>query len=140
MFSIRCKYAIRSVLYLLTKQGEKVSVKQIAADLNITQPFLAKILQDLSRAKKISSVKGIRGGFYLADDQLDNRLIDIVVAIDGEDPLQECVLGLEDCGSANPCPLHEKAVIARGYYYEVLRNSKIKDLESVIKGKGLRLS
>jgi Rrf2 family iron-sulfur cluster assembly transcriptional regulator len=69
MLSSATKYTIRAVLYLATYTdiSNKIGVKQIAEDLEIPQPFLAKLLQQLSRSKLVSSSKGPSGGFYLSE-------------------------------------------------------------------------
>jgi len=66
MLSNACKYAIRSILYLAinNKENKKFGVKKIAAELETPQPFLAKLLQQLTRNKLVSSAKGPTGGFY----------------------------------------------------------------------------
>jgi Rrf2 family iron-sulfur cluster assembly transcriptional regulator len=107
MFSKSCEYGIRGVLFLAMHhhQETKVSVKEMADTLAVPRHFLAKILQQLSRAGLISSIKGPGGGFYLSEENLSQSLIDIIQAIDG-DVLNSCILGLERCSSEEPCPLH----------------------------------
>ncbi len=50
MLSNACKYAIRSMLYLVlhTDETKKIGAKKIAEDLDAPQPFLAKLLQQLT--------------------------------------------------------------------------------------------
>ena len=108
MLSNACKYAIRSILYLAinSDKDHKIGVKVIAEELETPQPFLAKLLQQLTRSKFVSSTKGPHGGFYLDDKNLKNTLWDIVKVIDGTDKFDQCFLGLSKCGDENPCPAH----------------------------------
>jgi len=105
MFSNATKYAIRTVLFLATKEGEnpKCKVSDIAAELEIPKPFLSKILQKLAKADLVSSAKGRGGGFYLTDDNLAKTLLDIIECIDGTNTLNECILGQPTCSDENPC-------------------------------------
>jgi Rrf2 family protein len=52
--------------------------------------YLAKHLQALARAEVLETVKGPRGGYRLARAARDITLLDIVEAIDGEEPAFRC--------------------------------------------------
>ena len=73
MLSSASKNAIRAILYLAknSDQQNKINVKSIAEDLESPQPFLAKLLRQLSSNKLVTSVKGPNGGFYLNKKNLD---------------------------------------------------------------------
>jgi len=51
VFSKTCEYAIRAVFFIAHKtvSGGRVGIKEVAAGIDSPEPFLAKILQDLSR-------------------------------------------------------------------------------------------
>ena len=117
MFSKTCEYAIRSMIYISQKSrdGQRVGVKQVAESIDAPEHFIAKILQELSRKKLVQSMKGPNGGFYLEDDDLSTSLADIVMAIDGNNIYNECVLGLKACSQKNPCPVHNE-------YKEIKKN------------------
>lgn len=108
MLSNSSKYAINAVIYLSVNASEsnKIGVKDIAKALRIPSPFLAKILQTLSRKKALSSTKGPGGGFWLTDKEKDVPLISIVYHIDGIDKFTNCALGLKVCSEETPCPIH----------------------------------
>lgn len=108
MLSNACKYAIRSMLYLAmhTDKTKKIGVKKIAEELETPQPFLAKLLQQLTRNKLVSSSKGPTGGFFLDEKNKGNSVWDIIKCIDGIDKFNQCFLGLSSCGDENPCPVH----------------------------------
>ena len=108
MLSNASKYAILSTLYLAEHSNEdrKISVKEIAENIDVPSPFLAKLFQQLVRGKIISSTKGPHGGFYLSDKNKKKNVLDIIDNIDGLNKWNGCFLGLNECDSANPCPVH----------------------------------
>jgi len=108
MLSNSCKYAIRAVIYIAlnTNKTNKMGSKIVAEKLKMPQPFLAKILQELSKRNIISSSKGPKGGFFLTQGNLNNSVLDIVDCIDGLDKFSKCFLGLHTCSSDKPCSVH----------------------------------
>ncbi len=108
MFSKSCEYAIKAMILVAqkSKDGVRVSIKQIAEGIDAPEPFIAKILQDLGKRKLINSVKGPNGGFYI--DQFNSKcsVADVVKAIDGDGIYKDCVIGLKACSEKNPCPIH----------------------------------
>lgn len=108
MLSSSSKYAVNAVLYLAvhSSQTNKIRAKEIAEAIKLPSPFLAKLLQSLSRENIISSSKGPTGGFFLTAEALKLPLLEVVKVIDGTDRLEDCVLGLKKCSSEKPCPVH----------------------------------
>lgn len=116
MFSKACEYGIRAVAYIALQSldGRRVSVNEIAEEIDSPIAFTAKILQQLSRNKVIQSVKGPTGGFELDRTEMDTvKLSSIVHAIDGDGTYVGCGLGLKECNANQPCPLHDKFVDIR---------------------------
>lgn len=106
-FSKSCEYALRATMYLANiEEGQRVGIHIIAKDLELPADYLSKVMQILVRSKVISSAKGRNGGFYLSESELNAPLIRIVHAIDGKTVFQKCGLGMSDCSSTQPCPLH----------------------------------
>ncbi len=111
MLTKAAQYAIRSTLYLASKSDKenRINISQIAEDLEVPAPFLAKLLQQLSRANLISSIKGPKGGFYFSDENRENNLWDIIKCIDGGHRFYSCFVGRPVCNDQNPCAFHEIA-------------------------------
>ncbi len=130
MFSNSSKYAIKAVLYLALNSNEekKIMVKDIAGPINVPKAYIAKLLQELSRQKTISSTKGPKGGFYLSEEDKKQPLKRIIHVIDGEKRLSSCLLSLEKCNDEKPCPLHKLAAPLRNELLVSLENKTICDL------------
>lgn len=127
MLSNQSKYAIRSVLYLAINASKtnKIGSAEVGDKTNIPKPFLAKILQKLSREKLIVSAKGPNGGFYLSDKELNKSLLDIIECVDGLDSFNSCFIGLPKCSDHNPCAIHH---IAAPWRDELVAELKVKTI------------
>lgn len=131
MLSNACKYAIRAILYLAieTDEVKKIGVKKISEELETPQPFLAKLLQQLTKAKLVSSTKGPNGGFYLTKKDKENAVWDIVINIDGTAKFDDCFLGLSKCSDESPCPIH---FIVSPFKEKLLKNLRDKTITQYV--------
>lgn len=100
---------MHAAIFLANRQYPKTPLgcNELASAIKSPPQFLSKTLQKLVRAGLVSSVKGINGGFYLSDDNLKTRLLDIIECIDGEMAIRGCLLGKKLCNPAVPCLLHK---------------------------------
>jgi len=129
MFSNSTKYAIRAIVHMLKKQeNSKSTVVEMASELNIPQPYLSKVLQQLSKSDVISSAKGRGGGFYLSQDNMKRPLVDIIICIEGYNVFNKCILGLPTCSDDSPCILHSHFKIFRNSLEKQVCKESIDDL------------
>lgn len=128
MFSKACEYGIRSATYIASQslEGRRVSLKEIAEEIDSPVAFTAKILQLLSKNNIVDSVKGAYGGFEINRTKIDTlKLSEIVNAIDGNKIYVGCGLGLKECNAAKPCPVHNKFVAIRNDLRKMLENTSL---------------
>lgn len=132
MFSKACEYGIRAVICIMSRENSihNVSIKEICHEIDAPEHFTAKILQKLVRKEIISSIKGPGGGFYISSEQKDILLLDVVVAIDGNNLFTGCALGLHQCNEETPCPLHPQFKKVREQISSILRNTTIHELST----------
>ncbi len=138
MFSQATKYAIKSVIYIWTQSLEdrKVSAKDIGQKIGAPEAFTAKILQNLTKAKIVGSIKGPNGGFFADESHANFNLKDVVKIVDGDQLFSGCSLGLHKCSEKNPCPLHFEVVKVRKEIDIMLTSKSLKHLAvEVIKGQ-----
>jgi len=134
MLSNSCRYGIRAIIYIASKQkgNNKTGIKQIAKDLDLPTPFLAKILQQLAKQKILKSLKGQHGGFSLLRDQKKITMLDIVKTIDGEEIFTNCIIHNTACTSVDknkePCPLHDDYAKVRSELINLFSNTTVYDL------------
>jgi len=135
MLSQKCKYAIRTVLYL-SIEGNKSTPKggkDISTTLKMPEAYSSKILQELAKKNIITSVKGPRGGFYLSEENLHSPIINVIEIIDGLSFFESCGLGLSKCSNEHPCPIHNGFTIAREHLKKVFINKSVLELANEIK-------
>lgn len=131
MLSNSCRYGIMALIYIAGHPREEgmIGIKRISKDLNLPTPFLAKILQQLAKQKILSSSKGPHGGFALLKDPESITLLDIVMAIDGDDIFTNCIIHNGTCSSVlsegKPCPVHGEFSVLRGNLLELFRSRTI---------------
>ena len=129
MFSNSTKYAIRAIVHMLKHQDKgKNTVVEMATELHIPQPYLSKVLQQLSKSDVISSAKGRGGGFFLSKSNMDRPLIDVVICIEGHNVFNQCVLGLPACSDENPCILHPQFKAFKASIEQSICNQAVEDL------------
>jgi Rrf2 family iron-sulfur cluster assembly transcriptional regulator len=118
------------MIYLSHKEqiGSLIGVKEIAAQIKSPEAFTAKILQQLVKHGVLDSLRGPGGGFQLKDISKKTTLAEIVVAIDGDGMIKNCVLGLYECSQERPCTLHHQFVALRNQFSEVLLSTTIKEV------------
>ena len=130
MFSKACEYAIRAMIYVLTESGNgsKVSIKEIAKNTDAPEPFVAKVLQILSKRGIINSLKGPNGGFYIEGPAKTTSLMEIVKAVDGDKLFVSCGLGIKNCSERKPCPIHYEYKEVRDKIIKMLKENTIQEL------------
>jgi Rrf2 family iron-sulfur cluster assembly transcriptional regulator len=143
MFSKACEYAFRALIQVArcTAEGRHCSVDELAKGGGSPVAFTAKVMQKLTRAGLVESVRGWHGGYWM-DERLAKRvrLADVVKAIDDDSVYKGCALGLKQCSHTNPCPLHERFIAVRDDLRRMLEGTSIQDLvEGVEPGALLRI-
>lgn len=125
MFSKTCEYAIRATVYIASgfKERERIGLKDVAEHIDSPHAFTGKILQKLVKKGIVDSRKGVGGGFSIDSKKWDSiKLIDIVEAIEGENFLGGCALGLNQCSELHPCPFH--------HVYKPIKESILKEIQN----------
>ena len=132
MLSKSCEYAIKAMIYLAKENHLKTKkgFKEVAAGINAPQPFMAKILQELSHKGLLLSAKGPGGGFYLPANYSNCSIAKIVRAIDGESIFKSCILGLDNCSSKKPCPLHNVYIPIKEQLVQMLEEHTLEQFDN----------
>lgn len=141
LLSRTCLYGIWAAsLVASSDRDEKyVPIGQISAELGISTSFLTKILQTLTRNNIMVSHRGPNGGVSLARPASTITVMDVIRAMDPDNGLERCVLGLATCGGEITCPLHTAWAGARDQIRAMFEDTNLAGLGRQVKADGLRL-
>ncbi len=120
-------YAFRCLVRLAGLDENVVeSVKQVAADEDLPEPLLRKILQRLVKSGIVSSVKGCNGGVCLALPPEEITLLAVLESIQGQLTLNRCVRPGGCCDNMENCRLHTSLKRAQIKIDDVLKETTLK--------------
>ncbi len=88
---------LHAMIMMAGAPEETLRVREMASFLGASEDHLAKVLHGLTRAGLVESTRGPRGGFRLARDPGELRLLEIYEAIEGELRPRSCLLGKPHC-------------------------------------------
>ena len=129
MLSRSAEYAVRALAHLGTgRQGTWVLSREIAEELGMPPPFLAKILQTLVSVEILASQRGRGGGFKLVRDPESLTLFEIVEPFDHLAHRTVCVLGQKLCSDEHACPLHHAWKSSRTTFLDALQRTALADV------------
>jgi Rrf2 family transcriptional regulator, nitric oxide-sensitive transcriptional repressor len=81
MFSQTTEYALRAMVCLAQTPGDLVAAPVLARQTGVPSNYLAKVLQQLAISGLITGRRGVGGGYRLARNPSEIRLMDIVDAM-----------------------------------------------------------
>ncbi len=99
-------YAVRALGCLSDLQEGHLMAREIADCTGVPLPYLSKVLNALVHAGLVRAKRGYRGGFSLAEPLRELSLRRVADAVEGPEWGSACLLGLEACSDADPCPAH----------------------------------
>jgi Rrf2 family transcriptional regulator, iron-sulfur cluster assembly transcription factor len=135
-----CEYGLRASLYLASLDRKShVPIREIADALEISGAFLTKILQQLTAAGIMKSLRGASGGVAFARPLERITIKDLIVAIDGPEVFTECVLGLPGCGVSKPCPFHHRWAVERDRLNALFSSTTLAEMAANIHTFDVRL-
>jgi Rrf2 family protein len=70
---------------------------ELAKVMQVSESHLAKVMQKLSKAKYVKSVRGVAGGFVMQKDLDQITLLDVIEIVDGPIQKESCILGEPIC-------------------------------------------
>jgi Rrf2 family protein len=101
--------AIQAALFLSRQPpGKRSTVQQVAQATRLPQPYLAKILRQMTLANLVRAFRGPGGGIELGRPADVITLGAIIQAVEGPDRSSYCALRGRQCTENQPCPLHER--------------------------------
>ena len=140
MFSKTAEYALRATIFIAQKGtiDHKLGIDEIAKAIDSPQSFTAKILQMLTKDNKVvSSVRGPHGGFYITRQSKNLPAKAILEAVNEDDILKKCILGLQYCSETKPCPMHAEYKMIRQQLNQLFEKKTIQLLADEMSKKNI---
>jgi len=99
--------AVSVMSYLAAEADRHAGSAEIAESRDLSRALTAKLLTQLAAAGLVKGTPGPGGGYTLARQAEQIRLIDIVSIFGQIEPPSLCPFGPNWCGVGEPCPLHD---------------------------------
>lgn len=96
-------YATGLMTQMAQQPGRWVSAQQLAVELSLPAPTVARLLKLLGRAGLVVSQRGKGGGYGLARPAREISVAEVIAAIEGPVALTECALGDGRCSLERDC-------------------------------------
>ena len=85
LISTKGTYGLAAICELSKHNGESpMQIKEIATSAKIPQNYLEQLLGKLRRAGIVSSIRGAKGGYELAKNPKEIKVLDILIALEGD--------------------------------------------------------
>ena len=85
LISTKGAYGLAAICELSKHQSDSpMQVKEIASNANIPQNYLEQLLGKLRRAGIVESIRGAKGGYILAHNPENIKVLDILVALEDD--------------------------------------------------------
>lgn len=102
--STKSRYGTRILLELARQSGgDPVQVSEISRQQDISMRYLEQLVLTLKKAKLVTSVRGAKGGYILAEAPDRISLGSIVRLFEGQSDLVECISTPDVCKMAGDC-------------------------------------
>ncbi|WP_243322828.1 Rrf2 family transcriptional regulator [Geothrix sp. SG200] len=129
LFHAPTRYALQA-LVRMPGDGTYRLARNLATELDLPGPFLAKILQTLCHAGLLESLRGPTGGFRLTRAPEHITLREVVLAMEGPEPFEDCLLGRAAVGEDCHCPIRPAWDVLQTLLTRVLAQTSLRDLQA----------
>ena len=135
--STRARYGTRALLDLALHWGqEPVPLKDIAHRQQISLHYLEHLITPLIAAGMVMSVRGARGGVWLAKPPQEIKLSEVLQLLEGSIAPVECVNNPRTCPRSDLCVTRDVWSEMKKAMNEVLESTTLQDLVEHQKRKG----
>ena len=112
--SKKTEYAFMAARHLaLNNSGHYSTAKEIAEHYEISYNLIAKVLQNFTKSKLVTSFQGVKGGYKLNKSPENISLIDIIKAVESNYKLTECMLEnstIDPCSHLDCCKIRDPLI------------------------------
>lgn len=125
--------ALHTVTVLSAKGDSTTTTHEIATGLRVSEAHLSKVLQRLTKAGIVESVRGPKGGFRLRKSGDRVSLLDVYEAMEGRFKPDGCLLGRYACGGR--CMLGDMVKSVNELVMKKLVETKVSQASAAFAGR-----
>ena len=103
--STKTGHAVKALCFLNHRRA--CLIPEIAGIMKISTDTLRQILGRLQDGNLVVCKTGYKGGVLLARPSTEITLLEIVEAMEGDDWVRRCAVGMRECDPSNPCSAHD---------------------------------
>jgi Rrf2 family protein len=111
------------------QKDRPVPVSDISRRTGVSVKYLEQLIRQLKKGGILKSVRGPKGGHYLARDPKDINMGEVVELLEGGINLVECVNNPECCEKSPTCRMRKVWSEATWALVDVLRGISVADIE-----------
>jgi len=137
LFTKSSAYTLQALMEL-SNFDKPVDVTKLAEITSLPKPFLAKLLQTLSKKGYVKSFKGIHGGFLLEKRPNDIKILDLFKVVEDKDALVfYCSKSPKNCvrNRADICCVRPFFVFLEERLKGILKDMTLEDIIRMKSGK-----
>jgi Rrf2 family protein len=116
----------------LRRPGSVRNRTALAVETGLSLPVLEQVVHFLELAGLLKAAAAPTGGIRLSRAPSRISLLQVVRAIDGAGLWRRCIMGLEECSEAMPCPAHPVWKTARSLLENHLDGQTMADLSKAL--------
>lgn len=122
-------YAIRMLMYCAANRDGLSRIAEVAKAYSVSELFLFKILQPLTKAGLVETVRGRNGGIRLGKPASEITLFEVVKVTEDNFAMAECFESdTIECPLVDSCGLNVALRKALNAFFDVLRGYTIDDI------------
>ncbi|MFO1019266.1 MAG: Rrf2 family transcriptional regulator [Planctomycetales bacterium] len=136
--SLQTDYSLRTLMFLASHPGRQ-TVEAVARYYKVSEPHIAKVVNQLARFGFIRSIRGAGGGIELGKKPHDIVVGDVIQAVEGTTHLLDCIGNDDVCRIQLQCRLRGILVHAEELQMNYLRTIKLSDIVPIPSEEQLNL-
>lgn len=127
--STRTRYGLMALFDIALNYKKKpATVKDIAKRQNLSEKYLEQILLDLKRKGFVQAIQGPKGGFVLAKDPKNIKLIEVFSSLEGPISFAPCIDNLKYCKIIRECGIRKIWVNLKKNFEDYLSSISLMDI------------
>jgi Rrf2 family protein len=128
IFTKSTAYALQALMEL-AKFEKPIDVTKLSEITALPKPFLAKLLQTLSKKGFVKSFKGVKGGFILAKQPQEIKILDLFKVLEEKNLVFYCSNDKSLCTRGRKdCPLWKFFSLLENDFKKILEKYTLLDL------------